>query len=77
VRKTTIEKGKEMQRRDMAYDDRGKLISVYFYRRFMGKLDLAYYLFLKYDDAGRLIRKDYWNKDYGQRKRWDYEYVLY
>ncbi|MCZ4410537.1 hypothetical protein O3Q51_17095 [Cryomorphaceae bacterium 1068] len=77
VRKTIIEKKKEKQRRDLEYDEKGNVTAVRYYRRFMGNLDLTFYYFYTYDEAGRLIKKDYWNKDYGQRKRWDYEYVLY
>jgi hypothetical protein len=76
--KWTLSEGTTVkQRRDRVYDEEGNLISEHYYRRFMGNLDLRYYLLLTYDGGNRMIRKDYWNKDTSQHMRWDYEYDLF
>lgn len=77
LRRTITAKDKVRHRFDRTYDEQENLKSVHYYRRFMGDLDLTYYFLFTYDEAGRLIRKDYWSKDYSQRKRWDYAYELY
>jgi YD repeat-containing protein len=75
--RTVTEKGKVRQRDDYEYDDRGNLISEHIYRRMLGELDLKYYNLNKYDEANRLIRSDYWSKDYNLRLRFDFEYLLF
>ena len=77
VRWTLSEGETVKQRRDREYDDAGNMISEHFYRRFLGNLDLKYYVLFQYDEGNRLTRKDFYSKDYNQRKRWDYEYKLF
>ncbi len=64
-------------RYEWKYDERGNILSKHSYKKVLGNLGLIEYLIFTYDDANRLIRKDYWNKMYGTRTRLDYRYMFF